>query len=443
MAKPLVAIVGRPNVGKSTLLNRLAGHRWAIVEDFPGTTRDRIYADISHDDREFTIVDTGGLEMSPGTNLARQVKAQVEMAIVEADAILFMVDTGEGLTAGDEEVAAALRRSGKPLLLVANKAETRRRRDNAVEFYRLGLGEPLTISAYHGRGVMELLEGLMPLLPQGTQEPAGEPMMRMAIVGRPNVGKSMLLNAIVGQERALVTEIPGTTRDALDTPWLFQGQPVLLIDTAGLRRRGHISPGVERYSMLRAMRAIYRADVAILVIEALSGIAAQDLHIAGFVQDAYKGIVVVVNKWDLVEQPDPASYIAYLRNKFRFIPYAPVIFTSALHGTGVDGVLDAAYTVYQERLNEPPADSLRKVVEEALTNHHPPSRGGRALQVFSTHQVQVNPPTFMFRVNDPRLLHFSYQRYLENRLRDAFGFRGTPVRLLFKGRGRKASPPGR
>jgi GTP-binding protein len=440
---PLVAIVGRPNVGKSTLLNRLAGHRQAIVEDFPGTTRDRIYADISHDDREFTIVDTGGLEMSPGTNMARQVKAQVEVAVDEADVILFMVDTGEGLTAGDEEVAAALRHSGKPLLLVANKAETRGRRDNAVEFYRLGLGEPLTISAYHGRGVIELLERLMPLLPQGAQEQAGEPMMRVAIVGRPNVGKSMLLNAIVGQERALVMDIPGTTRDALDTPWLFEEQPVLLIDTAGLRRRGHISPGVERYSMLRAMRAIGRADVAILVIEALSGITAQDMHIAGFVQDAYKGIVVVVNKWDLVEQPDMASYVAYLRNKFRFIPYAPVVFTSALRGTGVDGVLDAAHNVYQERLNEPPAESLRKVVEEALTSHHPPNRGGRALKVFSTSQVQVNPPTFMFRVNDPRLLHFSYQRYLENRLRDAFGFRGTPVRLLFKGRGRKSSPLGR
>ncbi|MDP7240367.1 MAG: ribosome biogenesis GTPase Der, partial [Dehalococcoidia bacterium] len=342
MNTPLVAIVGRPNVGKSTLLNRLAGHRQAIVEDFPGTTRDRIYADISHDDREFTIVDTGGLEMSPGTNMARQVKAQVEVAVDEADVILFMVDTGEGLTAGDEEVAAALRHSGKPLLLVANKAETRGRRDNAVEFYRLGLGEPLTISAYHGRGVIELLERLMPLLPQGAQEQAGEPMMRVAIVGRPNVGKSMLLNAIVGQERALVMDIPGTTRDALDTPWLFEEQPVLLIDTAGLRRRGHISPGVERYSMLRAMRAIGRADVAILVIEALSGITAQDMHIAGFVQDAYKGIVVVVNKWDLVEQPDMASYVAYLRNKFRFIPYAPVVFTSALRGTGVDGVLDAA-----------------------------------------------------------------------------------------------------
>ncbi|MEE9201909.1 MAG: ribosome biogenesis GTPase Der [Dehalococcoidia bacterium] len=441
MSLPLVAIVGRPNVGKSTLLNRLAGERRAIVEDVPGTTRDRIYADVTYDDREFTVVDTGGLEVSPGTSLARQVKAQVEMAIAEADAIVFMVDVREGLTAGDEEVAALLRRSGKPLLLAANKAETRRRAEDAVEFYRLGMGEPATLSAYHGRGVGDLLDRLMALLPQPFlqegPEAAESPMMGVAIVGRPNVGKSMLLNTIVGQERALVTEMPGTTRDALDTPCLFQEQPVLLIDTAGLRRRGHITPGVERYSVLRAMRAIGRADVAVLVTEAPAGLTAQDLHIAGFVHEAYKGIVVAVNKWDLVEEKDTATYTAYIRGKLKFMPYAPVVFTSALHGSGVEEVLEAAHTVYQERLKQPPSDHLQKVVEEAFTSHRPPTHRGRSLRVFSTAQVRVNPPTFMFRVNDPRLLHFSYERYLENRLRQAFGFRGTPLRLLFRSRGRK------
>lgn len=438
MSIPLVAIVGRPNVGKSTLLNRLAGERRAIVEDVPGTTRDRIYADITWEGREFTVVDTGGLEVSPGSTLALQVKAQVEMAIDEADAIIFMVDVREGLTAGDEEVAALLRRSGKPLLLAANKAETRRGTENAVEFYRLGMGEPVTLSAYHGRGVAELLERLMSLLPQPFlkegPEAAEAPMMGIAIVGRPNVGKSMLLNAIVGQERALVTEMPGTTRDALDTPCLFREQPVLLIDTAGLRRRGRIAPGVEHYSMLRAMRAISRADVAALVIEAPADLTAQDLHIAGFVHEAYKGIVVVVNKWDLVEEKDTAVYTAYIQNKLKFMPYAPVVFTSALHGTGVEEVLEAAHAVYEERIKEPPADRLRQVVEEAFTSHCPPTHRGRSLRLFSTNQVRVNPPTFMFRVNDPRLLHFSYERYLENRLRQAFGFQGTPLRLLFRPR---------
>jgi GTP-binding protein len=426
-------------VGKSTLLNRLAGERRAIVEDIPGTTRDRIYADVTYDDREFTVVDTGGLEVSPGSTLARQVKAQVEMAIAEADAIIFMVDVREGLTAGDEEVAALLRRSGKPLLLAANKAETRRREEDAVEFYRLGMGEPVTLSAYHGRGVVGLLEQLMTLLPQGVPEAAESPMMGVAIVGRPNVGKSLLLNAIVGQERALVTEVPGTTRDALDTPCLFREQPVLLIDTAGLRRRGHIAPGVERYSMLRAMRAIGRSDVAALVTEAPAGLTAQDLHIAGFIHEAYKGIVVVVNKWDLVEEreKDTAAYTAYIQNRLKFMPYAPVVFTSALHGSGVEEVLEAAHAVYQERLKKPPGDHLQKVVEEAFASHHPPTHRGRSLRVFSTAQVRVNPPTFMFRVNDPRLLHFSYERYLENRLRQAFGFQGTPLRLLFRTRGRR------
>ena len=437
MAKPLVAIVGRPNVGKSTLLNRLAGQRQAIVEDVPGTTRDRLYADVTYEGRQFTVIDTGGLEMSPSSTLARQVKAQVEMAIAEADAIIFMVDVRQGLTAGDEEAAALLRRSGKPLLLAVNKADSSRQTALTAEFYRLGLGEPLPISAYHGRGVGELLDELMPRLPQREAEPEAAPMMRVAIVGRPNVGKSMLLNAIVGQERALVSEMPGTTRDALDTPYLFRGQPVLLIDTAGLRRRGRIGIGVERYSMLRAMQAISRADVAVLVVEAPAGITAQDLHIAGFIHQAYKGIVMAVNKWDLVEAQDAAAYTAHILTKLKFMPYASVLFTSALHGTGVEAVLEAAFSVYEERLKKPSSERLREVVEAAIANHHPPTHQGRSLRVFSTSQVEVNPPTFMFRVNDPRLLHFSYQRYLENRLRQAFGFQGTPLRLLFTARGKK------
>lgn len=436
MPNPIVAIVGRPNVGKSTLLNRMSGERIAITSPVPGTTRDRLYAPVEWEGREFTIVDTGGLEVTPSADMPQRIKGQVEIAIREADAILFLVDAAEGLLPADQDIASFLRRSGKPLLLVANKVDNLQRELQAAEFHRLGLGEPLPVSAYHGRGVAEMLDRLLLLLPAPAAEEKEEPGIKIAIVGRTNVGKSMLLNALLGEERALVSPTPGTTRDALDSPCQYRGERLLLIDTAGIRRRGRVEPGVERYSVLRAMRAIERSDVAILVLEAPVGMLAQDLHIAGYIHSAFKGAVIAVNKWDLMAERDEAGYAHRVRAQLHFMPYVPVRFVSALTGEGVEGLLQAALEVFRERQRRLPPSRLREVVNQAIQRHQV-SHKGKELKVYSTAQVQVNPPTFLFQVNDPRLFHFSYRRYLENRLRQAFGFQGTPLKLVFKARGQK------
>jgi GTP-binding protein len=437
MTRPIVAIVGRPNVGKSTLFNRLVGERLSIIEDEPGTTRDRLYADIAWKESAFTIVDTGGLLLDPPSDIVQMVKSQVAVAIEEADAIIFLVDVLDGVTPVDKELAEVFRRSDKRLLLVANKADNEKRCYEAAQFHELALGDPLPISAYHDLGIAELLDGVVESLPHlPPEEEVG--IMKVAIVGRPNVGKSMLLNAILGEERAIVTETPGTTRDAIDTIFEHGGERMMLIDTAGIRRRGRVEVGIERYSVARALRAISRADVALLLTEATEPVTAQDTHIAGYIRQAYKGMLLVVNKWDLVsETADRRQYTRVVRDRLRFMPYVPVLYTSAKFGEGVSDVLNVAREIFEERRKRMPTALVNSVVRDAVASHAPPAVAGKKLKILYATQAETSPPTFVFSVNDNALLHFSYQRYLENELRRSFGFQGTPLRLIFNKRGKK------
>ncbi len=435
MSRPVVAIVGRQNVGKSALLNRLAGRRLAIVEDLPGTTRDRIFADISWQGTDFTVVDTGGMISEAASPVDREVNQQIQAAVDEADVIIFLVDVRDGVTPSEQEVADWLRRAGKPVLLAANKADNPRFEMAAVEFYELGLGEPMPVSAHHGRGTAELLDRVVSLLPAPGPAEAMPQAMKVAIVGRPNVGKSMLLNALLGQQRTIVSEVPGTTRDAIDT-WLdFKGENVLLIDTAGIRRRGRLGVGVERYSVIRALRSIERADIALLVLDASEAVTAQDMHIGGYISQMSKGVVLVVNKWDLVEDKNVAEWDRYIRSQFRFMSYAPILYVSAMFGQGVGKIMGQAYEIYRERLKRLATSVVNNAVQAAVAAHNLPHSRGKRLNILYATQAEVNPPTFVFFVNDPKLVHFSYQRYLENKLRQAFGFTGTPLRLVFKTRG--------
>ena len=435
MSKPIVAIVGRQNVGKSTLLNRVAGKPLAIVENLPGTTRDRVFTNVAWRGVEFTMVDTGGIELDPHTAIAVGVREQIETAITEADVIIFLLDAMSGMTASDLETADMLRRVDKPILLVANKADNAKIESNTVEFYELGLGEPLPISAYHSRGTADLLDRIITLLPSQPPAEAHADIMKLAIVGRPNVGKSMLLNTLVGDTRSIVNDSPGTTRDAIDTLFDFNGQNILLIDTAGIRRRGKVDIGVERYSVIRALRAVDRADVALLVLDASETVTAQDTHIAGYIQQAAKGIVLIVNKWDLVPEKNIKEWTRYIQSQFKFMPYASVLYTSAKTTEGVDKVIPQASHVYQERHKRLSTAKVNSVVQEAVALHTLPHAGRKQLKVLYATQAEVNPPTFVFFVNDVKLIHFSYRRYLENKLRQAFGFAGTPLRLVLKTRG--------
>jgi GTPase len=467
--KPLVAIVGRPNVGKSTFFNRMIGERVAIVEDMPGTTRDRIYGDTDWNGREFTLIDTGGLELGsdipvgqvgldgqPG-DIMKRVRAQAELAIEEADVIIFMVDAQAGVTAADDEVADLLRRTQKPVILVANKSDNARLRQDVVEFYALGIGEPITISSTQGTGTGDLLDLIVDALPPEKEISEGEEeeedVTRIAIVGRPNVGKSSLLNAILGFQRSIVSEVPGTTRDAIDIEFEYKDKKLVLIDTAGIRRRGRVGPGVEKYSVLRSSRAIDRCDVALLVIDAGEGLAAQDTHIAGEIHEKAKGVVVIVNKWDLAQAqrreeregiyayPDEAiesaeRYRKIIAEGLKFIPYAPIVFTSAKTGYHVQSLLDAVLNISEMRYLRIPTSRLNEVVQEAVRRHNPTVFKGRVMKIYYATQTQVNPPTFVFFVNDPQALHFTYERYLENQLRQAFSFKGTGIRLQFRERPR-------
>ena len=466
--KPLVAIVGRPNVGKSTFFNRMIGERVAIVEDMPGTTRDRIYGDTDWNGREFTLIDTGGLELGsdipvgqvgldgqPG-DIMKRVRAQAELAIEEADVIIFMVDAQAGVTAADDEVADLLRRTQKPVILTANKSDNARLRQDVVEFYTLGIGEPITISSTQGTGTGDLLDLIVDALPPEQENPEGEEeedVTRIAIVGRPNVGKSSLLNAILGFQRSIVSEVPGTTRDAIDIEFEYKDKKLVLIDTAGIRRRGRVGPGVEKYSVLRASRAIDRCDVALLVIDAGEGLAAQDTHIAGEIHEKAKGVVVIVNKWDLAQaqrreeregiyaDPDDEiesaeRYRKIIAEGLKFIPYAPSVFTSAKTGYHVQSLLDAVLNISEMRYLRVPTSRLNEVVQEAVRRHNPTVFKGRVMKIYYATQTRVNPPTFVFFVNDPQALHFTYERYLENQLRHAFSFRGTGIRLQFRARPR-------
>lgn len=453
--RSIVALVGRPNVGKSTLFNRIVGRRIAVVHEEPGTTRDRIYATAEWNGVAFDIVDTGGVEVLPETVMAGKrpgpervlaqdsapyiplMRVQAELAIEQADAILFVTDAVGGLTAGDEEVAHILRRAQCPVFLVVNKVDNQRRRQDALEFYELGLGEIYPVSALHGIGVGDLLDDVVDVLPPA--EPEIESYRaRFAIVGRPNVGKSSLLNKLIGEERAIVSPVPGTTRDAIDTFLEWDGVPITLIDTAGIRRRGKIERGVEYYSVLRAMQAIKRADVALLVIDGYEGVRAQDKRVAGFILDEWASVVVLINKWDLVDKDSHTmvEYTGWVRHALRFLDYVPVLFISALTGQRVKQVLSIALEVREARSHRIPTSELNRIVQDATAYHAPPSKRGKRLKIYYASQPEVDPPTFVFHVNDPKLVHFSYERYLENRIRQAHAFTGTPLRLLFRGRRR-------
>ena len=443
MLKPVVALVGRPNVGKSTLFNRLAGERLAVTDSQPGTTRDRLIAEAEWNGLAFDLVDTGGVDPDGGEGeLLGQVRAQAELAVQEADAILFLVDGESGVSPVDHELAKVLRRhqtteNGKPrppILLVVNKADNRPRREQAVEFFELGMGDPIPISALHGTGCGDLLDRLTATFDQSGAEPAVEAQVKIAIVGRPNVGKSSLLNRLLGEERVIVSPIPGTTRDAIDTALMFQGTPLTLIDTAGIRRRGRVLPGVEKYSVLRAVRAIERADVALLLIDAPEGVTAQDAHIAGIILEKWKSCLLLINKWDAVpaKARSQPAFAEQTRAQLKFLDFVPVRFISALHGTGVADILPLALQVQQERLRRIPTAELIQILESAQQAHAPPSKVGVRLRFFLAAQVQTDPPSFLFHVNDPELVHFSYARHLENRIRERFSFLGTPIRLTFR-----------
>lgn len=436
MAKPVVAIVGRPNVGKSTLFNRLIGERTAIVEDTPGITRDRVYGHSDWNGREFSVVDTGGLGMREEDPFGEHIQAQAEVAIHEADLILFLVDAREGLTAGDEEVAETFRASGRPILLVANKADNERREGDTHEFYALGLGEVFSISSHSGRGVADLLDEVVHRLPPSVAEQEDEDRIKIAIVGRPNVGKSSLLNAILGEERVIVSPVAGTTRDAIDVPFEFKEQPYTLIDTAGIRRAGKIQGSVEYYTVLRAERAIERSDVGVLVVDASMGVVDGDKRVGGMVDDAGRACVVFVNKWDLVKGLTPKEFGSQLRDEMPFLKWAPIVVGSAETKKGMEDLLDTCADAANNHALRISTPELNRVIREAV-DRRPYSSAGREFKIYYATQVRSKPPTLVLFVNNPKIAHETYVRYLENQLRAEFGFTGTPIRVLLRKRQRE------
>jgi GTP-binding protein len=432
----VVALIGRQNVGKSTLLNRIAGKPIAIVEDLPGTTRDRIFADASWNARDFILVDTGGLEFLDSSDIAAGVKKQAEIAIAEADVIVFLADAKDGLTPADYLIADMLRKAEKPVVLAVNKVDNEKLQSEAAEFYKLGFHELMAISGYHGRAVADLLDKVVSLLPPPSA--AAETLeegIKVAIVGRPYVGKSLLVNTLTGEDRAIVGIRPGTTRDAIDTILDLNGQHVILIDTAGIRRRGRVEAGIEWYSVLRAMKSIDRADIALLVIDATEPLTAQDAHIAGYVERAGKGIILLVNKWDVAIEKNKTIYNEYIRERLKFASYVPILYISARTGQGVGKIMSLVSQVHLERIMRLPDAEVDKLIKEAVASHNLPRKGNKYLKVYSTGQIGINPPTFRLQVNDARLIHFSYERFLENKIRDVYSFNGTPIRLVFKSRG--------
>jgi GTP-binding protein len=455
MKKPIVALVGRPNTGKSTLFNRLVGERKAVTSEIPGTTRDRSFGDSDWNGVAFTVCDTGGIEVyqpkdSRDTNalsegsieFVPQIRAQAIAAIEEADVIVMVVDSVAGITAADEEVAEILRRTSKPVVICANKADNQARAFDAIEFYGLGLGEDVyPISALHGTGTGDLLDAVVQALKNAPPEDLDEEdeSLKIAIVGRPNVGKSSLLNKLLGEERAIVSPIAGTTRDAIDTKLTWEGMPITLIDTAGIRKRGSVLPGIEQFSVLRSYKALERADVALLVIDAVDGVTAQDTHIAGMIKDAYRSVVIVVNKWDALEKDNSTmnDFRKTVERRFDFIDYAPILFVSAKTGQRIHQVMETAVQVQEERLTRIPTSKFNQIVRDAVLRHAPTAATGRQLKIYYASQVRIDPPTFLFHVNDTNLVHFSYERYLENQIRREYSFTGTPIRMSFRPRSRK------
>ncbi len=440
MPKPVVAIVGRPNVGKSTLFNKITGKRISIIEDTPGVTRDRIYADAEWSGRNFTLIDTGGIEPASKDDILVQMRLQANIAMEMADVIIFLTDIKEGMTAADKDVAAILLKCGKPVVLACNKA------DNAsansyehFEFYNLGLGDPFAISSTHGLGTGDLLDEVISYFPPADEDEGEDDSIKVAVIGKPNAGKSSLINRILGEDRLIVSNIAGTTRDAIDTKVTIDGKEFTFIDTAGIRRKSKVEDKVEKYSVIRAYQAIDRADICIMVLDGVEGASEQDTKIAGYAHDEGKGIIIAVNKWDIVEKDGKTmqNYRKTLQEDFAFMMYAPAVFVSAKTGMRLPNLFELITFVNEQQCMRIKTGMLNDILSEATAMVQPPSDKGRRLKIFYGTQVGVKPPTFVIFVNDTRLMHFSYERYIENQLRKIFGFEGTPIRFIFRERNDK------
>lgn len=438
MGKPIVAIVGRPNVGKSTLFNIFANSRISIVEDTPGVTRDRLYADTEWLDNEFMMVDTGGIEIMNTDKIAVSIRQQAQIAIAEADVILFVCDARAGITHEDAEVAKMLRQSKKPIVLAINKADSPKQEMEIFEFYNLGIGEPIPVSAANHLGLGDLLDAVVEKFPEISAygEDGNEDEIKVALIGRPNVGKSSIFNTLVGEERSIVSDVAGTTRDAIDTPVIREGQKFLFIDTAGMRRKARIDEPIEKYSIIRSLRAVDRSDVVLMVIDAIDGVTEQDKKIAGYAHEAGKGIVLVVNKWDLYDKDNTSTlrYTENLRRELVFMQYAPVVFVSAMTKQRIHRLPEVIHYVAEQNAMRISTSVLNQVVEDAIAINPPPTEKGQRLKILYATQVKIKPPTFVIFVNEPEIMHFSYQRYLENKLREAFGFEGTPLQMIIRGK---------
>lgn len=438
MGKPIVAIVGRPNVGKSTLFNIFANSRISIVEDTPGVTRDRLYATAEWLDKEFMMVDTGGIEIMNADAIAVSIRQQAQIAIKEADVILFVCDARTGITGEDAEVARMLRQSKKPIILAVNKADSPKQEMNIYEFYNLGIGEPYPVSAANHLGLGDLLDAVVAKFPDqnvlGPSEEEDE--IKVALIGRPNVGKSSIFNTLVGEERSIVSNVAGTTRDAIDTPVVRNGQKFLFIDTAGMRRKAKIDEPIEKYSIMRSLRAVDRSDVVLMVFDAVEGVTEQDKKIVGYAHEAGKALILVVNKWDLYEKDNTSTlrYTEMLRKELVFLQYAPVVFVSALTKQRIHRLPEVIAYVAEQNAMRISTSVLNQVIEDAIAVNPTPSDKGKRLKIMYTTQVKIKPPTFVIFVNEPEIMHFSYQRYLENKLREAFGFEGTPIQMIIRGK---------
>ena len=441
MSKPLVAVVGRPNVGKSTFFNRIIGKRISIVEDTPGVTRDRIYAETEWNGVSFALIDTGGIEPSTADVILSQMREQAQIAMEMSDVILFMVDGKEGMTSADREVANMLYRTGKKVVLVVNKIDTGKATDEIYDFYELGLGVPYPVSSANMLGLGEVLDEVVEGIKELGAPEEEEESIQVAVIGKPNVGKSSLVNRLLGEERVIVSDIAGTTRDSIDSPFEYNGKKFTLIDTAGIRRRSRVNENIERYSVIRAIAAIERSDVCVLMIDAQEGVTEQDKKIAGLAHEAGKGVIIVVNQWDLIEKETNTmkQFTKDIRNELVYLSYAPVLFISVVTGQRVDKLMDLVINVEEQCSKRVPTGVLNTLISDAILMNQPPSDKGKKLKIYYVSQVGVKPPLFSFKINDRELMHFSYSRYLENRIREGFGFEGTPIKFVFRAKGEDAN----
>jgi GTPase len=439
MSKAIVAVVGRPNVGKSTLFNKIVGKRISIVEDTPGVTRDRIYADAEWRNIPFLLIDTGGIEPASEDLILAQMRNQAEIAMETADVIVFMVDGRDGITASDRDVAQMLLRTGKEVILAVNKVDTSILPEDFYDFYELGLGEPIAISAVNMLGLGDLLDAVMDKIVMESVDTEEDDRTKIAIIGKPNVGKSSLVNALLGEDRVIVSEIAGTTRDSIDSPFVWNGEEFVLIDTAGIRRKSKVTGDIERYSVIRALSAIERSDVCMLMVDASEGVTEQDKKIAGIAHEEGKGLVVVVNKWDLIEKETNTmiQYEKKIRQELVFMAYAPIIFISVVEKQRLNKVMEMAKYVSEKRALRVPTGQLNNLIADATMMKQPPSDKGKALKIYYVTQVGIKPPLFSFKINSRDLMHFSYARYLENKIREGFGFEGTSIKFVFREKGEK------